>query len=109
MDMANYYQGRIEDYQSILEGNLECHEVKKFAEKEIAHQQKNLKDLFDLVRSKQVEKSFENVLILKYFEGYSLDEAADELGLNAATIKEKHAVFTKHFKEHRSLKGGDSK
>ena len=102
MDMANYYQGRIEDYQSILEDDTVCREAKVLAQKEVTHHQKNLNDLFKLVRSKQGKKSFENVLILKYFEGYSLDEASDELGLNAGTIKKSHAEFTRYFKDHRS-------
>lgn len=106
--MANYYQGKIEEYQSILEDNSKCHIAKEMAQKEITHHQENLNDLFSLVRSQQGEKSFDNVLILKYFEGYSLDEAADELGLNAATTKDKHAAFTKYFKEHRSKEGGES-
>lgn len=102
MDLANYYQGRIEEYQSISEDTANCPKVKGFAQKEIVHQQENLNDLFSLVRSQQGEKSFANVLILKYFEGYSLDEATETLGLNAATIKGYHADFTRYFKEQRT-------
>nr|WP_309101820.1 sigma factor-like helix-turn-helix DNA-binding protein [Fredinandcohnia onubensis] len=99
MRIANQYQERMELYERMAEDENEAARVRELAREEVAYQEKNLKDLLDTVRARN--NSFSNVLILKYFEGYTLEEAALTLGLTVSTVKTNHARFTDYIKQRQ--------
>ena len=99
MRIANQYQERAELYERMAEDENEPARVRELAREEVAYQEENLKDLLDMVRAQK--NSFADALILKYFEGYTLEEAALTLGLAASTIKTNHAVFTDYLKQRQ--------
>ena len=100
MSIANRYQENIGKYRTISEDENEHIAVREYSKDETGYQIENLKDLLESVRS--YNDPFSNALILKYFEGYTLDEAAIVCGMVNTTLKNKHAElisYLKHYKE----------
>lgn len=99
MMIANYYQERIETYQKMSGDGEEHPKVRAYAKSEVEYQTENLKDLLESVRSHK--DPFSNALILKYFEGYTLDEAALAYGISANYMKDKHAELIGYLKQYK--------
>lgn len=99
MKIANDIQGKIEKYQRIVNDTSQVKEIREFARKEVIIQEKDLEGFLQLVRSRN--ETFSSLLILKYFEGYTLEEAALSLNVIYKSYVKKHADFINYIKQHK--------
>ncbi|KIL45005.1 hypothetical protein [Jeotgalibacillus soli] len=99
MEEANSINEKIDLYEKIIEEESQPTKVLDFLKKEIGYLKQGLDDLFTLVKSR--DDPFSNFLILKYFEGYTIEEAALSLNLVVSSMRYKHADFTRYMKDNK--------
>lgn len=99
MKIANDIQGKIEKYELMSNDKTQIKEIRELAREEVVIQEKDLEEFLDLVRS--LNGPFSNLLILKYFKGYTLEEAALSLNVIYKSYVTKHANFIKYIKQHK--------
>lgn len=88
---------KIEKYQAIVDDEQNTEEMRKAFAKEIEFQQQDLEDLKKLVS--RFKSGLSKLLFKKYVEGYTIEEAAIEMGYSRQSLSETHANFTRKLKE----------
>lgn len=87
---------KIERYQAIVDDEQYPDDTRKALAKEIEIQKQDLEDLKELIRG--FRSGLSQLLYKKYIDGYTVDEAALEMGYSPNHIGNIHAQFTKALK-----------
>lgn len=86
----------IEQLEGIEKDEASSQERRQAAASEKSFQQADLEKLKSMMKNSRI--GFTRVIYLKYIEGYTLQEVADELNLSRHTLSTIHANFTSYLK-----------
>lgn len=96
--LKDYYDtvAKIDYYETMIDKQT-TQETRAGLISEINFLKQDLEDFRNLIQN--LRSTFPKVVYLKYIEGYTLDEAADEIGYSMSYVRSKHARFVSKLKE----------